>query len=66
LATVSESVILVEDLGIMLETRRSCGMRLRAFLETDRLHGIFINEVPGDVWGAGLCEVSWSWPALQV
>ena len=47
--TVSESVILVKDLGVMLETRRRCWTRLRAFLETYRLRGVFINEVSGNV-----------------
>ena len=49
LATASESVILVEDLGVMLETRRRCGTRCRAFLATQRLQGVFIHEVPSEV-----------------
>jgi len=37
LSTHSEAVVVAEDLGVMLDTRRRCGLRRRTFLPQERL-----------------------------
>ncbi len=45
LSTHSEAVVVAEDLGVMLDTRRRCGLRRRTFLPQERLRGVFVSEV---------------------
>ena len=44
LSTHSEAVILAEDLGVMLDARRRCGLRRRTFLAQERLRSVFVSE----------------------